>query len=151
MKKFQLSDYKKGFIFSLALHGLLIAAFIFEEFTKLQTPPPSQKSLSLALSSFTPAPQAKPEPQTPPTPKVCKEKKQEIAKKPKPRHYKKREHHAKKRHHKKDAPRKVEELVEAKPLPTEPKQEETQKVAEVTQKQQKQLQRRHQSHPLRHL
>lgn len=117
MKKFQLSDYKKGFILSLGLHVALVAAFVFEEFAKTPPPPPAQKSISLSLNSFTPAPQAAPtpQPQTPPKPKVCKEKKPELAKKPK--HHKKHEHHAKKRHHKKDAPRKVQELVEAKEIP----------------------------------
>ena len=147
MKKIQISDYKKGLIASVVLHSLVVFALVFENINEPQTPAPQQKSIALALSSFTPAPQAVARPLEMPTPpKVCKEKlvKHEKPKKHhKPKKHKKHEKHAKKQKHlKKDAPHKVEEVAQTqveKPLEKiVPKEESSQEVVEVAQTQQTQ-------------
>lgn len=100
MKKFHISNYKKGFVFSLVLHAALVAT-LFIDTTKELKQPENQKLVSLSLSSFAlpqkiqetakpiqePAKVAKAEPVIKKEQKVCKPKAKKSTKQKK--HYKK--------------------------------------------------------------
>ncbi|MBN2816799.1 MAG: energy transducer TonB [Campylobacterales bacterium] len=147
MKKFQLSDYKKGFILSFALHALIVFAIVYESSQPTKATPQQSKTISVALQSFTPPQQTQKALHKPTPPKVCKEK---MAKHDKPKKHDKVKKHKKHKHqehakkhkvHKEHAPRK-EEITKAKPEKSvekvEPKEE-----AELAQLQEQQKPLKH--------
>jgi len=141
MKFFKLSDYNKGLIASLGLHGLLIFALFFYNDPIKSSAAAQPQAMSISLSSFKPVTDAPKPAQTPPTPapkkivekvpekKVCKTK-------PKQKQHKKhaKKHHKEHKKYKKEAPKKeyvtkepveketpkpVDEIAKAEPV-TEP-------------------------------
>jgi|GEM_PF-937214 len=150
MKKFQLSDYKKGVVFSLFLHAVLLFAIFYEykEETKAATLP-QQKAHTISLSSFTmptelpkvAKPIEKPVLKKPVCKKKPTEKKKKLAKqKTDHKKYKKnmkRKEFVQKEKIEKQKPEPKEEIKEVAEVTPPEKQiekeeKEVQKVAEVT-------------------
>jgi len=155
MKFFKLSDYNKGLIASLTLHGVLIAALLFYNDPIKSSAAPQTQAMSISLSSFKPVTDAPKPAQTPPTPapkKIVEKVPEKKVCKTKPKH-KQHKKHAKKHHkehkkYKKEAPKKeyvakepveketpkpVEEIAKAEPV-TEPLIEKAIEPQELAQK-----------------
>jgi len=150
MRLLKISNYKKGFLLSLALHSILLFAVAYESSTPTKSTPQQSNKISISLSSFAPQKEMQKPQVAPAPPKANREK---IVKNEKPKEQKKHTAPKKPQLAKKQVevkktpiePQKIQkeeqiqeqeqELVQSEPIQKEPlkeTQESTQKVADAT-------------------